>query len=85
MTAMTARPIEILSRPLLTWCFGCTLTTAAVELEVVTGSEALLILTLESCVGWSDMPFDELLSRAVAVPGWTLLPAAVPVPELTRP
>ena len=72
------------SSPALIWCLDCTVVaTTGFELVVVCGA-APLTLTVVSCVGCSDMPLP-VVSKEVAVPGWTLLAAAVVEPELTRP
>jgi hypothetical protein len=75
--------MDMPSSPPLTWCFDFGAVTAA-ELVVAIGFELPVKLTVESCEGCSVMPLDEF-SSVVAVPGWTLLAAAVLVPELTRP
>ncbi len=77
------RPTDIPSKPLLMWCLGWTV-VAATELGLVTVCVAVLTLIVGSCVGRNAIPLP-VVSRVVAVPGWTLLAAAVVEPELTRP
>lgn len=83
ITAITKRIMDIPSSPSLRWCLGGVL-AAVVEVMLAAGAELLLMLTIESGVDWSGIPPFVVVNRVVAVPGCTLLPASVLVPEPTR-